>query len=199
MIDHNIELERNIKQEDTIRVLSSSNLIIYLQLHLTNSKMPSHTNNKKKKTKSKDKKKSSKSEYYQKTLDIPASPDEFMKATAEHLFKMSQLPAQLLQGPGGEEAFEQYMREVVKPMDVTPEVIEEIRRTKISDSIMWYVDTKNDVDDNLVLMCNVHLLDNSTFSDSDDSPNDYSIESNKNRIVCQIACCAKECGKFKFF
>ena len=150
------------------------------------------TNNKKKKGK----KKKSLSAYMEQLTNIPSTREEYIKASADGIRKNAQEAIRMMQygyaNSDNEGEMEQKMKEMTKPMELTPQVIQEIKNLEASESILWYVETNLDTQmDVSVLSCHIHLLDDRAREDLKDKPNDYSLDSEKNRINMRLGHCLK--------
>ena len=128
--------------------------------------------------------------------NIPSTQEEYIKACADGLRKNAQDAVRMMQfgnaNSDNEEEVGQMMKEMTKPMELTPQVIQEIKNLEASESIIWYVETNLDTQmDASVMSCDIHLLDDRVCEDLKDEPNDYSIDSKKNVLSMRLGHCLK--------
>ena len=128
--------------------------------------------------------------------NIPSTREEYIKASADGIRKNAQETIRMMQhgyaNSDNQGEMEQKMKEMTKPMELTPQVIQEIKNLEASESILWYVETNLDTQvDVSVLSCCIHLLDDRAREDLKDKPNDYSLDSKKNRISMRLGYCLK--------
>ena len=85
-------------------------------------------------------------------------PNTIISSTATHLQEMTQM----MMG-GGEAAFEQNMKSMMKPLDVTPDVVQRIKALRKSEALSWFFDVDLTLDyDAAVNICNIYLVDEET-------------------------------------
>jgi len=105
-----------------------------------------------------EKKKGSAQEFFDKA-DMPASPDDIIKNTSEHLLNLTKMGANMYnEGKCSENNL--MMKKMMAPLEVTADVKTQIRNLPTSDAIMWYIDTNVDEDyDATFVYCNIYLIE----------------------------------------